>query len=256
MWDTIYHRYYKTEDLVKDWPLIDNPLPILTIIVSYLSVALYGQTIMKRFNALGLRSFMFFYNLSVIIWCLLVTVLSLQAVFAVPNFWKVHLGRKLISEAGIGQKFLLVHYLYLLSKIYELLDTIIFVLRKKFNQVSLFHVYHHASILIIEWHHFKTYPGPMAMPLVILNSIVHVFMYGYYFLSSFGPKVQKYLWWKKYITQMQLIQLAIYFAYFTWFRGYTTIYPRGLIDCYILYNFTIFGFFCHFYVKEYRKKNI
>jgi hypothetical protein len=30
-------------------------------------------------------------------------------------------------------------------------------------------------------------------------------MYTYYALSAMGPKVQKYLWWKKYLTQFQLV---------------------------------------------------
>ena len=41
--------------------------------------------------------------------------------------------------------------------------------------------------------------------LALLNSSVHVVMYLYYFLSAFGPKMQKYLWWKKYITKLQLV---------------------------------------------------
>lgn len=37
------------------------------------------------------------------------------------------------------------------------------------------------------------------------NSFVHVIMYSYYGLSTLGPTVTKYLWWKKYITIIQLV---------------------------------------------------
>ncbi|CAG2118809.1 unnamed protein product [Medioppia subpectinata] len=35
----------------------------------------------------------------------------------------------------------------------------------------------------------------------------------YYLLSAFGPKIQPYLWWKRYITRFQLIQFAILIVY-------------------------------------------
>lgn len=30
-------------------------------------------------------------------------------------------------------------------------------------------------------------------------------MYAYYMLAAMGPKVQKYLWWKKYLTVLQMV---------------------------------------------------
>lgn len=39
----------------------------------------------------------------------------------------------------------------------------------------------------------------------MLNSLVHVVMYGYYFLSSLGAWIQPYLWWKRYLTQFQIV---------------------------------------------------
>lgn len=39
----------------------------------------------------------------------------------------------------------------------------------------------------------------------LINSFVHVVMYSYYALSCLGPSVQKYLWWKKHITHLQLV---------------------------------------------------
>lgn len=39
----------------------------------------------------------------------------------------------------------------------------------------------------------------------LLNCVVHVIMYSYYALSAMGPAYQKYLWWKKYMTTIQLV---------------------------------------------------
>ena len=40
---------------------------------------------------------------------------------------------------------------YYFSKLIEFLDTIFFVLRKKNNQISFLHVYHHATMFPIWW---------------------------------------------------------------------------------------------------------
>lgn len=39
----------------------------------------------------------------------------------------------------------------------------------------------------------------------LLNCIVHVVMYTYYGICSLGPAYHKYLWWKKYMTTIQLV---------------------------------------------------
>jgi hypothetical protein len=43
----------------------------------------------------------------------------------------------------------------------------------------------------------------------MINAGVHVIMYFYYGLSSAGPRFQKYLWWKKYLTAVQLVGLRL-----------------------------------------------
>lgn len=42
----------------------------------------------------------------------------------------------------------------------------------------------------------------------LLNCVVHVVMYTYYGLTAMGPNYQKYLWWKKYLTTIQLVRLS------------------------------------------------
>ena len=38
-----------------------------------------------------------------------------------------------------------------------------------------------------------------------LNSWIHFMMYIYYGMAGLGPAFQKYLWWKKYMTSMQIV---------------------------------------------------
>lgn len=42
-----------------------------------------------------------------------------------------------------------------------------------------------------------------------LNTFVHMIMYTYYMLAAVGPHMQKYLWWKKYLTVIQLVRIII-----------------------------------------------
>jgi hypothetical protein len=42
-----------------------------------------------------------------------------------------------------------------------------------------------------------------------MNSLIHVIMYSYYALSAV-PALRKYLWWKRYLTQMQLVRTVTF----------------------------------------------
>jgi len=44
-----------------------------------------------------------------------------------------------------------VCWVYYFSKYIELSETLLFILRKKFNQISFLHVYHHTSMLFVWW---------------------------------------------------------------------------------------------------------
>jgi hypothetical protein len=65
------------------------------------------------------------------------------------------------------------------------------------------------------------FPGEQGVVIGCLNSVVHVIMYFYYMVAAMGPKYQKYIWWKKYMTWIQLVSallhgtlrfLSIYFS--------------------------------------------
>ena len=48
---------------------------------------------------------------------------------------------------------------YFISKVVDLLDTVFFVLRKKQNQVTFLHVYHHTVTCLFSWGYLKYLPG-------------------------------------------------------------------------------------------------
>lgn len=83
---------------------------------------------------------------------------------------------------------------------------VFFVLRKKQNQVSFLHVYHHTGMVLLTWHGVKYLPGGHSVFMGALNSFVHVVMYCYYLITALNPKYKNNLWWKKYITQLQIVR--------------------------------------------------
>lgn len=50
-----------------------------------------------------------------------------------------------------------------------------------------------------------------------INAFIHVVMYMYYGLAACGPKFHKYLWWKRYLTIMQLVS-NIFLIYQLFFK--------------------------------------
>lgn len=100
-------------------------------------------------------------------------------------------------------------WLVLISRFFDFFDTVFFILRKKFTHVSFLHVFHHTVVPIGFWIGIKFAFYPVCCFIPYLNLVVHVIMYSYYGLSTFGPQVQKFLWWKKYLTRLQIAQFLI-----------------------------------------------
>lgn len=96
-------------------------------------------------------------------------------------------------------------YPYFIAKHLDLLDTVFFVLRKKGNQITFLHLYHHTAMVSWTWLHFMYHPTDHFVVVGLLNSFVHVLMYAYYGISSMGPEYAKYVWWKKHLTKVQLV---------------------------------------------------
>lgn len=69
----------------------------------------------------------------------------------------------------------------------------------------------------------------------MVNSTVHVIMYFYYGLSAAGPRFQKFLWWKKYMTAIQLVRILPHVLSLGWHHAalrhrltFNAIVPRQI----------------------------
>lgn len=79
-------------------------------------------------------------------------------------------------------------------------------------------------------------------------------MYSYYALAALGPSVQKYLWWKKYITQLQLWQFVLYGIYGFTFFFFQKNYPIFWLYFAMTQPPLFFWMFYDFYMKAYKAK--
>lgn len=142
-----------------------------------------------------------------------------------------------------------VFRIYWMTKIYELLDTVFMIVRHKSNQISILHVYHHGSMLILSDIGYHYYPYPAMAPYLALNSAVHVVLYLYYGLCALNPSSPPK--WKKFLTQFQIIQFALDLVHAT--IGY--IYYTYCIYS-IFYGLSMMSLFSNFYYQAYiRKRN-
>ena len=58
------------------------------------------------------------------------------------------------------------------------------------------------------WWGMKYAPGGHSSFFGFINSFVHIPMYLYYGLSAIGPGMGKYLFWKKYMTTLQMVSVS------------------------------------------------
>lgn len=95
-------------------------------------------------------------------------------------------------------------WMFVLSKVPELGDTIFIVLRKQ--KLIFLHWYHHITVLIYCWYSFSQYTAP-ARWFVVMNFVVHSIMYTYYAFRALRYRVPKII--AITITSLQLIQMIV-----------------------------------------------
>lgn len=173
------------------------------------------------------------------VWCVVAFVLEVRraGMSAVGN--KVDLGPNSFRLGFVTW----VHYN---NKYVELLDTLWMVLRKKTQQVSFLHVYHHVLLIWAWFCVVKLCNGGDAYFGGLLNSIIHVLMYSYYTMALLGWSCP----WKRYLTQAQLVQFCVCLGHATW-AAVTGVYPFHICLVEIWVMLSMLYLFTKFYNSAY-----
>ena len=194
-----------------DWLLMSSIWPTVAMSASYFFIVKYaGPKFMEKRQPYNLKYTMLAYNL-------FQTVFNSWLFYKAWWLWRDHYSWTCQPvDYSNDEKAIIAldaTWWYFFSKFIDFFDSFFFVLRKKFSHLSVLHVVHHGGLPIAVWFGPRFVGGGHSTFCGLLNTAVHVVMYLYYFLAALGPQVQPYLWWKRYITKLQMIQFIVFFLH-------------------------------------------
>ncbi|KAG5344349.1 ELVL1 protein, partial [Acromyrmex charruanus] len=231
---------------------MSSPYLLMLITFGYVYFVLYaGPRFMKHRPPYKLRTFILIYDMIQIL----------------ANLWfvKQHISYGWFSEYSLIcfppnadspnaiKLFDLLWWLIFL-KLFDYVETCVFVLRKKQNQVSGLHLYHHVSNLTFLWYYLKYILDERATLFTLINCMVHVIMYMYYFIAALSPELQQMISpIKPLITKLQMVQFIMMIVLLMQSVNPNCEAPRGIVPIFIGNLFIFLYLFYDFYKKTYTK---
>ncbi|XP_028988159.1 elongation of very long chain fatty acids protein 1a [Betta splendens] len=252
-----FHNYLqsRTDARVKDYLLMQSPVQMTSILLGYVLFSVYvGPRLMANRKPFHLKTAMIIYNLSMVLFNAYIVYEFLMSGWATTYTWRCDL----IDPSSSPQALRMIRasWMFYFSKYIELLDTVFFVLRKKQTQITFLHVFHHSFMPWTWWWGITLTPvGGMGSLHAMVNAMVHVIMYSYYGLSAAGPRFQKYLWWKKYMTAIQLLQFVVVSIHISQYYFMEKCDYQFPLWIHLIWMYGVFFFllFSNFWVQAYIK---
>ncbi|XP_047344669.1 elongation of very long chain fatty acids protein AAEL008004-like isoform X2 [Vespa velutina] len=230
----------KSDPRVNDWVMMSSPFPTMAICLFYAYFSkVIGPKLMENKKPFNLRRILIVYNLVQTLFSTWIFYEYLMSGWA--RGYSFRCQPVDYSSSPLALRMANTCWWYYFSKFTEFFDTLFFILRKKNQHVSTLHVIHHGVMPFSVWMGMKFAPGGHSTFFALLNTFVHIIMYFYYMVAAMGPQYQKYIWWKKYLTTLQMFQLL-----FT-----DCDYPRSFMIWISLHGFLFFGLFSDFYKTKY-----
>ncbi|NXY18758.1 ELOV6 protein, partial [Atrichornis clamosus] len=222
-----------------------------TFIFSFIYLILiFGiQHFMKKRRPYHLR-------VPLVLWSFSLTVFSVFAAYRVWKQMAFLLLNKGFKQSVCSQSFYIQPvsklwiYLFSLSKLIELGDTVFIVLRKK--KLIFVHWYHHLCTMILAWYAYKELTAGMGWNAA-LNFSIHGLTYAYYTVTAMGIRVPRSI--AMIITASQMVQMSgfVIINMFVFFWRHDKI-CRINLSVFFFSSFlyiTLLALFCNFFIKTY-----
>ncbi|KAL9912693.1 very long chain fatty acid elongase 7-like isoform 1-T1 [Glossina fuscipes fuscipes] len=224
-------------------------IPVLSFYMAF--VLKFGPSLMKNRPAFQIKTLIIIYNITQIITC--AYVMKRMQIFCqgeLFNFTNCRIHDDM-SEKSL-EFYEISTYVFILKN-FELFDTVLFVLRKKQNQVTPLHVFHHASVLVLILLYIHHYRAEASFFPAYMNCFVHTLMYTYYTMAAvLDPKfMRRFVFFKKSLTIMQMVQFSLILIWLG-FQGTVCNMPRTQTYYFSFITVAIFYGFYDFYQKSYK----
>ncbi|XP_023033370.1 elongation of very long chain fatty acids protein F-like [Drosophila willistoni] len=234
-------------------PMIQGIGPVSIITGLYLVFILrLGRWFMEKRQPYQLREILKFYNLFQVAYNGMIFLMAVSVIMIYKPY-KFSCMAPLPLEHD-GKKWeRILGYAYYINKYIDFLDTIFFVLRKKYKQITILHITHHAAMPIISYLTLRMIGyGGLPVSFVILNTFVHAVMYSYYYLASQNPNLSKSIGWKKYITRLQIVQFILGLSHIFWtLQQEDCNVSNNMINVFIASGIFLIAMFSNFYIRTY-----
>lgn len=191
-------------EMKKQWYL-----PIVMLVLYFLTLQFLPKFMISRSSPANLKLFLFWWNIILSLFSLVELVVTLPTLLfnRTAGLWNHGFSKSLCGHPdsfGNGWSGLAL-YMFALSKIPELLDTLFIILNKR--PVIFLHWWHHWTVLAYSWRLCRL-AGSVGIWFCWMNTAVHFLMYGYYACTQYSEK------WKRQvrsfgnvITILQIVQM-------------------------------------------------
>lgn len=191
------------------YTVLSDPRNLVAIATLYL-ISIFGLKAYCRNGAANFayrRGFIHLASAHNLLLCVLSLIMNVGATTAVVRTWKEEgpaatvCTRLDTSSSALPPDFQFWMYMFFLSKFYELLDTVLLVLRGR--PLTLLHVWHHVSVMFETWG-WLTFGVTVGIYGMWFNCFVHIIMYAYYAAALLKMPFPL----KKGITTIQIVQFV------------------------------------------------